>query len=179
MAATFVIKVDPQVREELYSDIALEFLDLIFIEGLFVVIQMTKPFEWPISDDPLYYCDDPESQFESSVEYLLSILHDKNKEDGVQLPGEEFVEYCPQYREAICIKLGMIVDSIRDFNDISEVMAIKSVLEQPEFSKRFEHASMHLSDRVMFTIYPDTSFSFPVLPPGAPLIGLEPLFAPL
>jgi hypothetical protein len=177
--ATFILKIDPETREELYSDIALEFLDLIYIEGIFTIIQMTAPHEWPIVDDPLYYCDDPESQFETSVEYLLGILHENNRDDGIELPGTELREYSPDYQEVIATKLGTAVDSLRNNNEVHEIMAIKSVLELPEYTKRFKFSTIHLADRVVFNIHPDSNFAFPVLPAGTPLMEMGSLSVPL
>lgn len=170
---SFILKLDPETREELYSDVALEFLDLIMMEAIFVIFQMANPYDYPLLDDIEFLADDPDSQFEASVEYLLAVLAEKNPLDGVQLSNTDLVEYAPEYRDAIMIKLGAAVDAINAMNDPSEMAAIKNILSQPGFQKRFKFSSLHLKDRVVYSISPDAldSLGLPTIRPVGSLIG--------
>jgi hypothetical protein len=171
---SFILKLDPETREELYSDVALEFLDLIMMEAIFVIFQMANPYDYPLVDDIEFLSDDPDSQFEASVEYLLAVLAEKNPLDGVLLPSDELVEYAPEYRDAIMIKLGAAVDAINAMNDPSEMAAIKHVLSQPGFQRRFKFNSLHLKDRVVYTISPSIDdLGLPTIGPlGSMLTGM-------
>jgi len=177
---SFILKLDPETREELYSDVALEFLDLIVLEAIFVIFQMANPYDYPLIDDVEYLTDDPDSQFEASVEYLLAYLAEKNPLDGVQLMDSEFVEYDPGYRDAVMVKLGVAVDAINAMNDPSEMEAIKNVLKQPGFQKRFKFSSLHLKDRVVYNISPDAldSLGMPTLGPGGSMLNGLPVLPP-
>jgi len=178
---SFILKLDPETREELYSDVALEFLDLIMLEGIFVIFQMANPYDYPLVDDIEYLADDPDSQFEASVEYLLGVLADQNPLDGViTLNNPELVEYDPGYREAIMIKLGAVVDAINLMNDPSEMAAIKNILSQPGFQKRFSFSSLHLKDRVVFNIQPTVvdQLGIPTLPTGGSMLHGLPVLPP-
>jgi hypothetical protein len=171
---SFILKLDPETREELYSDVAVEFLDLIMLEAIFVIFQMANPYDYPLVDDIEYLADDPDSQFEASVEYLLGVLAETNPMDGVLTPNvEDLVEYDPGYRDAIMIKLGAAVDAINAMNDPSEMAAIKNILSQPGFQKRFKFNSLHLNDRVVYSISPDAldSLGLPTIPRIGSLIG--------
>jgi hypothetical protein len=171
---SFILKLDPTTREELYSDVALEFLDLIMLEAVFIIFQMANPYDYPLVDDIEFLTDDPDSQFEASVEYLLAYLAEKNPLDGVLLTeNPELVEYDPGYRDAVMVKLGVAVDAINLMNDQSEMEAIKNVLKQPGFQKRFKFTSLHLNDRVVYNISP----SLDAL--GLPTIGGIPMGLPV
>lgn len=178
---SFILKLDPETREELYADVALEFLDLIMLEAIFVIFQMANPYEYPLVDDVEYLTDDPDSQFEASVEYLLGYLAEKNPLDGVLLAeNPELVEYDPGYRDAVMIKLGAAVDAINAMNDQSEMAAVKNVLKTPGFQKRFKFSSLHLKDRVVYNISPDAldSLGMPTLGPAGSMLNGLPVLPP-
>lgn len=176
---SFILKLDPETREELYSDVALEFLDLIMMEAIFVIFQMANPYDYPLVDDIEFLADDPDSQFEASVEYLLAVLAEKNPLDGIMIPNAELVEYDPGYREAIMIKLGTAVDAINAMNDPSEMEAIKHVLKQPGFQKRFKFSSLHLNDRVVYNISPHIDdLGLPSIGPIGPMLTGLPVLPP-
>jgi len=177
---SFILKLDPETREELYSDVALEFLDLIMLEAIFVIFQMANPYDYPLVDDIEYLADDPDSQFEASVEYLLAVLAEKNPLDGIVLPNPDLVEYDPGYRDAIMCKLGVTVDAFSAMNDPSEMESIKRILSQPGFKKRFNFATLHLKDRVVFNITPNAldQLGMPTIGPTAPMLTGLPMLPP-
>lgn len=150
----FYIKLDRTAQSELYADISPEFLSFIFIEAIFSIIQNNAPHAFPVVDDPIHYCDDPDSQFETSVEYLLAVMSDCDKKDGVWSCEEDY-QYGSENHTRICTKLGSAIESIQRSNDSAELMMVREVFNQPVYMNQVKFAATHLPDRVFFVLSSD------------------------
>lgn len=147
----FTVLIDREQKEELYSDIAQEFLNFFLMEA--VVLLVSDPSKMKVLDDPTLYCDDPESQFENAVIWLLETWSASDQESGVLMPGE-FYEYNSEHHEMVCMKLNQAVAAIQDVNDPLSMLMIQRMLEDPAYSKAITFSAMHLPDRVVFLIQP-------------------------
>lgn len=154
MMDVFYIKLDRTAQNELYADISPEFLSFIFIEAIFSIIQNNAPHAFPVVDDPIHYCDDPDSQFETSVEYLLAVMSDCDKKDGVWSCEEDY-QYGSENHTRICAKLCSAIESIQHANDSAELMMVREVFNQPAYMNQVKFAATHLPDRVFFVLSSD------------------------
>jgi hypothetical protein len=154
MMDVFYVKLDRAAQSELYADISPEFLAFIFIEAIFSIIQNNAPHKFPIVDDPVYYCDDPDSQFETSVEYLLAVMADCDKKDGVYVSEEDY-QHGSENHTRICTKLGSAIESIQHSNCSAELMVIRELFNQPAYMNQVKFSATHLPDRVFFALTSD------------------------
>lgn len=147
----FTVLIDKDHKEELYSDIAPEFLSFFLIEA--IVLICTDPHKLPIVDDPTNYCDDPDGAFDNSVSFLLDLWSESDREAGVLLEGE-FYEYNSDHHEQVCLKLHQAIAAIQDVNDTLSLLLIKQTLADPTYAKAYTFTTMHLPDRVVFILQP-------------------------
>ena len=149
---TFILKLKPELTEELFADISSEFLSFVIIEALFNIVQCdTVAGNSSIVDDPIFYCDDPDRPFDDSVAHLLQVMADQDKMSGVVLPGE-FYEYNSEFHEQICNRLSKAIDVIRDSNDYCELFMIRQVFRKPEYQTQLNFATTYYSGRVVFSL---------------------------
>ena len=147
---TFILKLDPVTLDELYDDISPDFLAFILVEAIFNLVQFDTPPTEMTPEDVLYHCDDPDSQFESSVELLLEIL---KRDSGEDVDGEALETcYNSEYYDMVATKLAHCMDSVRTANDFSELTAIGFLFQSPEYSSSFKFTSTHIKNQVIFCL---------------------------
>lgn len=158
--ATFTLNLWRETRDELYNDIALDFLNFLLIEAICNVNQCNSPQSLM---DVEYSLEDPDSQFETSVEYLLKVLEDSYKNGPPELlPGEVDFEINSDIHDAIASRLHLAIESIQKTNCPIAIKAIGDVFLEPQFAHSFNFTAAHSVGRknavVVFTISQDFSF---------------------
>lgn len=156
----FVLNLRKDTREELYNDIAVDFLNFLLIEAIFNANQLSSPQSLL---DVEYSLEDPDSQFETSVEYLLKVLQESYKNGPPELiPCEEDFEINSEIHDLISVRLGLAMESIQSANCPITLKAIGDLFLEPEFKHSFKFNAVHTSGvknpTVTFTISSDFSF---------------------
>ena len=150
----FILLLDPVTRDELYSDADITFIELILIEALVNIIQvMINPSDLLPNEDGLT-CDDPEAGFLWSVDYLLHVIQETNKKEGVVI-SEEDVSYNSEFYDMVSTRLGMAIESIRAANCLTQLSALRDLFVDQAMGKDFRYKASHLGTRVVFTITPE------------------------
>lgn len=149
----FVIRLRPDTKAELYSDVSDSLMGFILIEAILIILVAGKPGALDALEDAEREQEYPENQFDVSMDYLMEVNETLNMEAGVFLNP---VEYEPNsdIHAQMCLKLTDTIESVEDANDISELLALKSVFYDPMIVDGFKFVAMHYPDRVSFCIIP-------------------------
>jgi len=149
----FFLNVDRTTADELYSDISPEFLSLVLLEAVTnVIYNPGERHDIPV-DDPETYCDNPDSHFEDSIQYLLSVLTDRARNDGI-LTDEQEYDMDSEQHIVLSYKLGEAMASIENANSMLDLYAIHNELEKTDKGGGLVFTTMHLNGKVFFTIKP-------------------------
>lgn len=149
------INLNPETREELYSDIDPDFLAHILIEGLVNVVQdlpNAMAMFLPVVDDSNEYAEDPDSNIMASVEYLLEVLKTEDANKGVDVTSDEYVNSLSEFQSFITVKLCDAIESIMQFNDTAVLMAIGDLMRTPGFQAKLNFSATHLGNTVLFVL---------------------------
>jgi len=164
---TFFVCIDADRKDELYSDISEEFLSIVLLEAIINVVK--NPNEsFDIIDDPAFYCDHPESEFADSVLYLLDVLTERARQDGVLKDDEAYDENSPEHA-VVCYKLSESMAALQAGNNPLDLMMIQQVLENPSNSQHTAFTSYHLKgfskeskSRVFFDVVDNSLFAMSI-----------------
>lgn len=151
----FIVKLDPETREELYSDASEAFMGFLLIEALLNIIVAGVPGCLETLDrmESLSREEHFASQYDTSVDYLLEINKDLNEQCGIYLTEEDCC-FNSDAHDAISFKLSEAIESIEARNDLGEILVLKEVFEDPHVVEGFKFTAMHFRDRVAFCLVP-------------------------
>lgn len=151
---TFIVRLDPETREELYSDASDAFMGFLLIEALLNIIVAGQPGCMFMIDKMEKLGDENFlSQYDVSIDYLLDINKDLNERHGIFLSEEE-CGINSDTHTSIAFKLSEAIESIESANGINEILVLKSVFEDPLIVQGFNFTAMHYPDRVAFAVRP-------------------------
>lgn len=150
----FIVKLDPETREELYSDASETFMGFLLIEALLNIIVAGKPGCLETLDKMENLGDENfVSQYDTSIDYLLEINQELNEKSGIIL-GEDDYSFNSDCHDTIAFKLSEAIESIEDANGISGILVLKDVFEDPMVVQGFRFTALHFKDRVAFCVIP-------------------------
>lgn len=147
---TFILKLDPALKDELYSDVPIDFLGYVFIEAVFNLVQTPSPVAVGEVD---YHPNDPDSAFETSVEYLLSILEKFFPEDVHPEDDENDVILSLENHAWLGQTLSTAINSINNTNDFLWLTTVSELLLSPEYRTSYSFGAKHLENQVIFSIW--------------------------
>lgn len=162
---TFVLEINPETREELYSDHGEVFIGFILIEALHNILMVKRPgiigvldqIEFPLNlPDNHPECGLAENvsmEVDSSVDYLLELLRDLDLKVGTVLP-EEFYQFGSDYYETVHSKLSMAIISIEESNPPSQLQSLGVIFNSPKYANGFSFKVVHYPDRVVIVLAP-------------------------
>lgn len=150
---TFILKLDPQLREELYTDISENFIGYVLIEAIFNIIQAPSPFAL---EDVDYHPNDPDSTFETSVEYLLNILEKFFPEDVMLDEEEDDMLASLDHHTWIGQTLSTAINCVNNANDYLTLFSVSGLLLSPEYMESYNFGARHLDTQVIFSIWEDS-----------------------
>jgi hypothetical protein len=162
---TFVLEINPETREELYSDIGEVFIGFVLIEALHNILLVKRPGILGVLDQiefPLDLPDDhPEiglaenvgMEVDTSVEYLLEILKGLDVAVGAILPDDDY-EYGSYYYEIVMQKLAIAITSIEECNQPSQLHSLSEIFGSPKYASGFSFKVVHYPDRVVVVLSP-------------------------
>lgn len=148
-----IINLDPDTRAELYADVSNTLMDFILIEALTIALKDYSSSVETLQDaiaDPEYYKNDPDTNIEQSIELLLDVLKELDRQDGedVESPFYDVSSYSDWLRDKLCLAIS----SITDANTPLDFMMLNDVLTLPELSKQFNFQGKHLNNRVVMLL---------------------------
>lgn len=154
---TLILKLDPQTREELYSDAGEAFMDFLLMEAVYNVLlgYQANSVQWMDAiHDPDHYQNDPDTAMASSVEMLLDVMKKLDSDVGVE--GTETEEYVFDLEENhapwVSDKLALAVASISAANTPDEFMVLFTMLNDPGLSRRLTFHGRHLGNTVVMML---------------------------
>lgn len=157
------LKIDKETRDSIYADEAHAFfLDFVFLEAVGVVVKdfigdQDKVLE--ANTDPNYYINDPECEVSSSIEYLLDVLKEYDRADGVDVNSDS---YClGEFHGMVSDKLSLAISSITVANTAGELMGIYNVLQDPMYAHGMTVKGTHLDGTIVYFIEPKEVFQLP------------------
>lgn len=162
---TFVLQIDPETKEELYSDVGEAFVGFILIEALYNILLVQRPGILGVLDQIEFPIDLPEehpekglaesvaAEIDTSVEYLLGVLKGMDQAVGTYLP-EEFYEFGSDYYEIVHSKLSMAIVAIEDHNQPSQLHALHQVFNSEKYMEGFSFKVVHYADRIVVVLLP-------------------------
>lgn len=149
----FVIKLNPETKEELYSDASDTFMGFLLIEAIQAILVAGKPGCLDALENLCSGEEDSTNQYDISIEYLLDINQKLNEECGIFLSEEEY-GFNSEAHDLIANKLTEAIVSIEDFNDPGTLYILESVFKDPNIVTGFRFNALHFPDRVVFCILP-------------------------
>lgn len=150
----FIVKLDPETRDELYSDASETFMGFLLIEALLNIIVAGKPGCLEALDKmESLGGENFVSQYDTSIDYLLEINQELNEKSGIIL-GEDDYGFNSDCHDTIAFKLSEAIESIEDANGIAGVLVLKEVFEDPMIAQGFRFTTLHFKDRVAFCVVP-------------------------
>jgi len=152
----FIIRLDPETRDELYSDASESFMGFLVLEAIYSilsVLRVGKIGTFETMDDCDLEQPDDVCQYDLSIDYLLDINKQLNEECGIFLDEKEY-GFNSDAHEQIADKLGIAIISIEEFNDPGEIHSLDEVFQDPQIAKGFRFNALHLPDRIAFCIMP-------------------------
>lgn len=149
----FMVLLNKDLKEELYSDIDPNFLAFVMLEGIYNVVSNPELIPLRVMDDSSYLCDDPDSFFDNSVTYLLDILAEHDQAAGILAQGELY-EFNSEQHEFLCRKLHEAMACIQYANSLLDLAVIRETLSNPIYARHLVFTAKHFNDRVFFTLQP-------------------------
>lgn len=157
------LKIDPETRDDIYADEAhVYFLDFLFLEAVGVVVKDFMGDQDKVLEaisDPNYYINDPECEISSSIEYLLDVLKEYDRADGVDVNSDTYS--LNEFHGMVSDKLSLAISSITVANTAGELMAIYNVLQDPIYTQGMTVKGTHLDNLICLFIAPKEQFQLP------------------
>lgn len=162
---TFVLEIDPETREELYSDIGEDFIGFVLIEALHNILLVKRPGILGVLDQIEFPLDLPEGhpeqglaenvgmEIDASVDYLLEILQRLDLAIGAILPDEDY-QFGSYYYEIIHSKLSLAITSIEECNQPSQLHSLAEIFGSPKYAGGFSFKVVHYPDRFVVVLMP-------------------------
>lgn len=157
------LKIDLETRDEIYADEAHAFfLDFVFLEAVALVVKdfigdQDKVLE--ANTDPNYYINDPECEISSSIEYLLEVLKEYDRADGVDVDSESYT--LEEFHGMVSDKLSLAISSITTANSAGELMGIYNIIQDPRYLQGMTVKGTHLDGTIVYFIEPKEVFQLP------------------
>ena len=150
---TINILLDPETRDELYSDTHECLIDFILMEALYNVCNdfASHPENLAAAgSDPEYYTNDPDISIAGSVEYLLQVLKEFDRADGKDVDAEDYNIH--EYHGYISDKLCLAISSLTAANKPLDFMPVYDVLNDPGLNRSMTIKGTHLGNTVVMSI---------------------------
>lgn len=152
---TFKIALDPGTREELYADANTCFIDFLLLESIIITAKDligSPTLLQEATSDTHFYLNDPEIEMLASVENLLDVMKEFDRNDGVDVDA---ADYCLQDNHSwVADKLSLGISSISSANKALEVICINEELKDPIFTYGMSVRGTHLGNSVVMTVTP-------------------------
>ncbi len=150
----FVLRLDPDTREDMYADDVHEyFMDFVLLEALIITVKdfINDPERMAeANEDPHFYINDPDSDIAASIEFLLDVLKEFDKADGRDVEAEG---YCLQeFHGMVADKLSLAISSITSANKAFDLITMYRALQQPDFVMGISCKGRHLGDTVVLQV---------------------------
>lgn len=155
------LRLDPDTREELYSDIHEAVIDFILLEALVVIVNDFTSNEEKLKeaiDDPEYYLNDPDANISASVEYLLDVLKTVDELDGTDVNSPDY--NIQEHSGWISDKLILAINSITAANPAIELLTIDQFLKDPSLLQGMTVKGTHLNNLVVLMVSPTVKQTF-------------------
>lgn len=178
----FVLELDADTREELYSDVSEVFMGFILIEALFNILKagvnnvtqllddLDNLIEAAEEDPYKPIADRLELQMEHSLEYLLDVQRRSDEELGMML-DKSYYAYNSDHYTNIQFKLITAIQSIEESNDYFQLQSLNKVFQDPDLVNGFGFSMTHYLDRVVVLVFPKGSMMAGI----SPSVGLADL----
>lgn len=165
---TFILEINPETRDELYSDFGEVFIGFILIEALHNILAVKRPGILGVLDQIDFPIDLPEDhpenglaetvnmEVDTSVEYLLEVLQRLDESVGTYLP-EEFYMFGSDYYETVHTRLGMAIVSLDEMNPPSQLHSLAEIFASAKYANGFSFKIVHYLDRIVVVLMPKGS----------------------
>lgn len=152
----FIVRLNPETRDELYSDASEAFMGFLLLEAIYCILSVGRPGFLEAMDDIDFEHLDEACQFDTSIEYLLEIHKKLNEDCGIFL---DEAEYCfnSDAHAQIAEKLTTAILALEEFNDPGELFVLEGVFNDPLIKAGFRFNAMHLPERAAFYVTPNVT----------------------
>lgn len=150
-----IVKLDPDTREELYSDINPNLVDFILLEAITLAgKEMINNPEAMLeaAGDEVYHLNDPEIDMEDSIRAILDVMVETDKLAGIDTTADSYdiEEKYPFVSE----KLVLALSSITFANKVGEVIMFHNVVSNPKFAQGVHVKGTHLGNVATLSLTP-------------------------
>lgn len=166
----FIVRLNPETRDELYSDASESFMGFLLLEAIYCILSVGKPGFSEAMDDLDLEFPDETCQFDTSIEYLLEIHQKLNEDCGIFLDESEYC-FNSDAHELIAEKLSTAILSLEEFNDGSELFCLDDVFKDPAIKGGFRFNALHFPERAAYCIMPQSLPDKRVVASLADLLG--------
>lgn len=150
---SLILQLDPDTRADLYADAHEHFLDFVLLEALVVTVDdlINDPNKMAEAcEDPNFYLNDPDTQIASSIEFLLDVLKECDKADGVDVDSPN---YCLQeFHSDVADRLSLAISSITAVNKAGLLLSYHHELNNPEYLHGMTVKGTHLGNTVVLMV---------------------------
>lgn len=147
----FIVRLNPESRDELYSDASEAFMGFLLLEAIYCILSISTPGFFDAMDDVELEQLDEVCQYDTSVEYLLEVHKKLNEDCGIFLDESEY-GFNSDAHALIADKLTEAIMALEEFNDPGELFSLESVFKDPLINAGFRFNAMHYAERVAFYI---------------------------
>lgn len=148
----FVVKIDPNTREELYSDVSNDFVGFLVIEAIMNVLVAAAPDAVSVLESIERVNEFPENQLDVSAEYMLEVAKSLDQANGITIDDANY-GYNSDNHEMAVSRLNLAIHSIEAVNDISVILGLSSVFNDPSIVSGFHFNAIHGKDCIVYCLY--------------------------
>ena len=150
-----IVKLDPDTRDELYSDINPHLVDFVLLEAITLagkeMINNPEAMLEAAGDD-VYHLNDPDIDMDSAIRAILDVMVETDKAAGIDTSADGYdVEDNYQF---ISDKLVLALSSITFANKVGDVIMFHNTVSDPKFAHGVHVKGTHLGNVATLSLTP-------------------------
>lgn len=152
-----IVKLDPDTREELYSDIHENLLDFVLLEALTMAgKEMTENKEAMLeaAGDDFYHLNDPELNMDDAIKAVIDVMIETDRLGGMDVSAETYDT--DEHYKFVSDKLMLALASITHANNVGEVINLYNVITSAKFIPGIHVKGTHLGNIATLSLIPIT-----------------------
>lgn len=150
---TFTLKLDPDTREELYSDIHDYLIEFIMIEAINLSgkeITTNQETMLEAMGDDEFHLNDPELDMDGSIRSILDYMVEVDRESGIDITAEDYdIDQC---YDKISDKLVLALASLTAVNPALSIVNFYERMQNPIFHGGMGVSGSHLGNILVLTL---------------------------
>lgn len=160
-----IVKLDPDTRDELYSDINPNLVDFLMLEAITLAGKemLNNPDAMlEAAGDDVYHLNDPDIDMDGAIRAIIDVMAEADKVAGIERSDIHEDEDTYQF---ISDKLVLALSSITFANKVGEVIMFHNTVSNPKFAHGVHVKGTHLGNVATLSLTPLAQVPAPELSP--------------